>query len=253
MKKHTWDAEGYHFHSAAQQEAALDLLKSIHLKGDEEILDVGCGDGKITAHIAQCVPQGKVIGIDASEQMIEFAKKRFSKPNLTFVLQEAQKFNGRFDVIFSSFALQWVFNISDFLQRAKKSLKSKGHLVITVPLGISQPLEQALEVITKKVEWRSYFKGFVPSWHLRDEKEWKRLLYRFQVKKLQVVPQQAIFPSREHFEGYVWPWLAYLNYLPEGKKESFFKQIIDRYLELEKSKNGCVPFHFSRLDIIATL
>jgi len=48
-KSDYWDGEEYHQHSSSQKDAASDLLKHIQLKGAQSILDIGCGDGKITA------------------------------------------------------------------------------------------------------------------------------------------------------------------------------------------------------------
>ena len=61
-----------------QQTWARELIARLNLRGDEHILDVGCGDGKVTAEIARAVPRGSVTGVDASPEMIEFAQKDFS-------------------------------------------------------------------------------------------------------------------------------------------------------------------------------
>jgi len=45
---HIWDAEEYHKNSSIQYEATNQLLQNFQFKGNDKILDVGCGDGKIT-------------------------------------------------------------------------------------------------------------------------------------------------------------------------------------------------------------
>ena len=52
-----------------------ELISQLALKGDETILDLGCGDGILTEQLSSFVPNGKVIGIDASTGMIETAKE----------------------------------------------------------------------------------------------------------------------------------------------------------------------------------
>src|SRR6185437_10024776 len=108
-----WNAKDYHQHSSVQYDAAMQLLKQIPLKGCETVLDVGCGDGKITAKIAESVPQGAVIGIDTSSDMVNFACQTCPKskyPNLNFLVQDAQSFDysHELDIVFTSFALQWL-------------------------------------------------------------------------------------------------------------------------------------------------
>jgi trans-aconitate 2-methyltransferase len=56
---------------------AEEALSRIRIKGNERVLDIGCGDGKITAHIASLLPQGSVVGIDNSIEMISFSQSKF--------------------------------------------------------------------------------------------------------------------------------------------------------------------------------
>ena len=89
-----WNAADYAANSAVQQTWARELIAQLHLRGDEHVLDVGCGDGKVTAEIAHAVPHGSVTGVDASPQMIDFARKTFPPsaiPNLTFRVCDARK------------------------------------------------------------------------------------------------------------------------------------------------------------------
>ena len=91
-----WNAADYAANSAAQQSWARELITRLALRGDEHVLDVGCGDGKVTAEIARTVPHGSVVGVDASPQMIEFAQKTFPSgqhPNLEFQICDARKIN----------------------------------------------------------------------------------------------------------------------------------------------------------------
>jgi len=89
-----WNAADYAANSAVQHAWARELIAQLKLRGDEHILDVGCGDGKITAEIAQAVPRGSATGVDASPHMIEFAQKTFPAkkfPNLNFQVVDARK------------------------------------------------------------------------------------------------------------------------------------------------------------------
>ena len=73
-----WNPEDYHHNSSVQLSWARELITKLDLKGDERILDIGCGDGKITASIASTAPNGSVLGIDSSHEMISFAESKFS-------------------------------------------------------------------------------------------------------------------------------------------------------------------------------
>src|SRR4030042_3323491 len=112
-KKYSWNAEDYRQHSKGQQKWARELIIRLKLKGTEEILDMGCGDGKVTAEIASYVPIGSVVGINNSTSMIELAKKNYptgEHPNLSFILMDAANliFHEKFDIVFSNASLHWV-------------------------------------------------------------------------------------------------------------------------------------------------
>ena len=89
-----WNAADYAANSAVQQTWARELIARLHLRGDEHVLDVGCGDGKVTAEIARAVPRGFVVGVDASAEMIAFARKAFPAAeisNLKFQICDARE------------------------------------------------------------------------------------------------------------------------------------------------------------------
>ena len=58
----TWNPAEYHKSSSAQQQWAQELITKLGLRGDERVLDIGCGDGKVTAEIARSLPGGKRYG-----------------------------------------------------------------------------------------------------------------------------------------------------------------------------------------------
>jgi trans-aconitate methyltransferase len=129
-----WNAEGYHKNSLEQQKWGLELLDKIALSGNERVLDVGCGDGKLTAEIVRRVPNGSVPGIDKSEDMIHFARERYQPevfPNLTFMLLDAREldFNQEFDIAFSNAALHWIEDHPSVLHKIRGSLKAGGRVI----------------------------------------------------------------------------------------------------------------------------
>jgi trans-aconitate 2-methyltransferase len=257
--RHIWDAKDYCEHSFVQKFAAIELLMKIKLSGSERVLDVGCGDGKISAQISRQIPNGQIIGIDISSEMIEFAIKSFSQienPNLFFLVQDAHNFNfsEEFNVIFSSFCLQWVSNPRLFFECANNSLKKLGIIAVTVPLGISAELEESLNWITSLPVWNSYFKSFVSGWHFMPQESYRKILsdYNFNIQMFNVIDEKVVFSSRIEFEKYISQWLSYLNPIPEELKNSFLKKVVDKYLTIIPVKeNGKVDFCFQRLDFLA--
>lgn len=74
-----FSGEKYKQVSRHQKEWGNKLISELSLKGSESILDLGCGDGVLSEQLAQLVPQGDVLGIDASIGMIETAKEEYER------------------------------------------------------------------------------------------------------------------------------------------------------------------------------
>ncbi|GIT70759.1 MAG: hypothetical protein Ct9H300mP28_05730 [Pseudomonadota bacterium] len=129
MKNYKWDAQEYEKHSQGQQKWARELIEKISLNGTENVLDLGCGDGKVTAEISKLVRKGSIIGIDNSAAMIKLATDRHSAaiyPNLSFKEMDAGnlKFDDRFDLIFSN---AYCFGVKDQKPVIKGMFKSLKH------------------------------------------------------------------------------------------------------------------------------
>jgi trans-aconitate methyltransferase len=98
----------YFHHSELQRQWAWHLLSGYRFKGDEQILDFGCGDGKIAAEVSHFIPQGHITGVDSSSSMIALAKRCFPSvyyPNVAFEQTGNASFNdaekNTYDLIFS--------------------------------------------------------------------------------------------------------------------------------------------------------
>lgn len=254
-----WHGAEYYENSSSQKDAAADLLKFVPLKGNERVLDVGCGDGKISAAIASKLPNGSLLGVDISPSMIEFALQAFPEAgyaNLKFALQDAQKlnYNGEFDLIFSFTTLQWIQDHSAFLTGAYNGLKAKGVLAVTMPMGLPDTLAQAVNEIIAQPNWTPYFDQFHTGWNFVTEQEYGKWLkaHNFAIQRLAVVPQKDIFPSREVFQKFISQWFPYLRPLPQDQKQLFMNAVIDRFLQLETPfPNGEVHFKIRRLEVVA--
>jgi trans-aconitate 2-methyltransferase len=100
------DPKEYEKHSNRQWVWALHALDRYPWQGTERVLDIGCGDGKISAFISEKQTRGPVIGLDISEAMIHFASNAFGPdqfPNLVFQQGDITSlpFHGQFDLITS--------------------------------------------------------------------------------------------------------------------------------------------------------
>jgi trans-aconitate 2-methyltransferase len=69
-----WNATSYHRISGPMEEMGLAVLERLALRGDETVLDAGCGTGRVTAALCERLPRGRVIAVDRAPSMVEQAR-----------------------------------------------------------------------------------------------------------------------------------------------------------------------------------
>jgi trans-aconitate 2-methyltransferase len=160
-----WDASEYGRISGLQEAMAQEVLSLLNLKGTQRVLDVGCGNGKVTAEIASHLPQGAVLGVDSSADMIGFALSHFGpavRPNLRFEIADARRlpFRDEFDLIVSFNALHWIHEQDQTLRSIRSAMKSDGLAQLRlVPTGKRKSLENVIEETRLSSRWIRYFQG----------------------------------------------------------------------------------------------
>ena len=107
------------------------LINELKLRGDEKILDLGCGNALTTRELAERVPEGRVVGVDWSSSMLETAKTHKTE-NMEFILLDINKmsFDNEFDVVFSNATLHWIPDHQKLLNNIYSALKSGGFMRI---------------------------------------------------------------------------------------------------------------------------
>ena len=284
--KNKWDAAGYAANSAVQHAWARELIAQLRLRGDEHILDVGCGDGKITAEIAQALPRGSATGVDASPQMIEFAQKTFPSkkfPNLEFHVMDARKISScdaspqagghralatkkpgdagvaatfKFDLLFSNAALHWVDDHQAFLRGAAAALKPGGRLVVSCGgKGNAQDVFVALRPEMRLKRWRAFFRRIPKPYFFYAPGDYEKWLRKFDFKvcALKLAPKDATYPGADGFATWLrTTWLPYAQRVPEHLREEFIAAVTARYVAKHPpDAEGRVHVRMVRLEIDA--
>jgi len=122
----TWDAEAYGQNGAFVHGLAGAVLEWLAPQPGERILDLGCGDGQLTARIA--ATGASVTGLDASPQMAAAARSRGIAVEQGSA--ESMPFAGlAFDAVFSNAALHWVRDQDAMLAEVRRVLKPGGRFV----------------------------------------------------------------------------------------------------------------------------
>jgi len=236
---HKWDALDYQKSSQAQLKLGRELILKLGLKGSEHVLDIGCGDGKVTAEIAARLPQGSVTGIDSSREMINLACQTFNhneSPNLRFIHMDARELNfyEEFDIVFSNAVLHWVSDHRSVLKGIYLSLKTRGRILLQMGgRGNVADMIDIIMGITAQPEWSTYFQDFTPPYSFFGTEEYSIWLPEAGLKPLRIelIAKDMTQPGREGLAGWFrTTWHPFIYRVPEIMRQDFINEAVDRYL-----------------------
>ena len=158
-----WDGEQYAQTSDLQRAMAARAIAGLELKPGDRLLDIGCGDGFVTRLLAERLPDGRAVGVDASPRMI--AKAGTGASNVQFVLADARDlpFRAEFDVVVSFNALHWVVEQQRALGSIAAAARPDARVLIQVVCAGDRPsLETVAMEVAGSPRWVDRFAGFAP-------------------------------------------------------------------------------------------
>lgn len=125
-----WDAETYDRVSDPQFNWGMEVLERLELAGDETVLDAGAGSGRVTAELIKRLPEGRVIALDGSEQMIEKARENLGDAVSEYVVMDLAELElpEHVDVVFSTATFHWVTDHDNLFRRIHGVLGPGGRL-----------------------------------------------------------------------------------------------------------------------------
>ena len=217
------------------------------LTGVTSLLDVGCGDGRVTQSLAERVPGGPCVGIDPSPGMIAVAP---ASGNLTFEVDavETMRFDDEFDLVVSFNALHWVTDQRRALSAVRTALHLGGRAVLVFVCGGPRPsVEDVAMLVTATPRWRGSFAGFSAPFVHPDPEQWQRdaRFAGLRVEDVRVDDLSWDFGSRDAFAT----WCAvgfggWTGDLTSEEGSAFVDQVVDAYAEATGSDH---VFRFMQL------
>src|SRR3954468_9437633 len=126
-----WDGAAYDRLSTPMERLGREVLDRLDLRGDEAVLDAGCGSGRLTELLIERVPDGRVIGVDASASMIEAARERLGPDaDLRVADLVGLDLGGEtVDVVYSTATFHWIADHDALFASLRAALRPGGRLV----------------------------------------------------------------------------------------------------------------------------
>jgi trans-aconitate 2-methyltransferase len=150
-----WNAASYQRVSAPLEAMGREVLDRLELRGDERVLDAGCGTGRVTAALVERLPRGHVVAVDGSPSMVEQARERLGPGVEVFVADLLElELDEPVDAILSTATFHWIPDHDRLFERLFAALRPGGRIVAqcggagnvaTVQAAIDAVAEPALE------------------------------------------------------------------------------------------------------------
>jgi trans-aconitate 2-methyltransferase len=168
-----WDAETYDAVSDPQFSWGVEVLERLELRGDEAVVDAGCGSGRVTAELAKRLPEGSVIAVDGSEAMIAKARERLGERASYLVADLSELELGEpVDLIFSTATFHWILDHDRLFGRLRAALKPGGRLVAQCGgEGNVARHAQVIATVVARPEFADHFAGATGMWNFASAEE----------------------------------------------------------------------------------
>ena len=162
-----WDAAAYDRVSDVQEVWSRAVLDRLDLRGDETVLDAGCGSGRVTRLLLERLPEGRVIGVDASRSMIEKAQEAL--PDRTeFIVSDLLDLDldEAVDAVFSNATFHWILDHRRLFARLYAALRPGGVLEAQCGgIGNLDEFLNSLENVDGDERFSPYVRGIASTWN----------------------------------------------------------------------------------------
>ena len=148
-----WDGATYDRVANPQARWGTAVLARLALRGDETVLDCGCGSGRVTEQILAALPRGRVVALDASASMLDQARLRLAHAGerVSFIEADLLELSPAMlggaapvDAVFSSATFHWITDHPRLFGNLATVLRPGGQL--SAQCGAQGNVDRLLEV-----------------------------------------------------------------------------------------------------------
>jgi trans-aconitate methyltransferase len=253
-----WNASSYHQVSSPQFDWGTTVLERLALEGDELILDVGCGTGRLTEKLVERLPHGRVIGIDLSSNMLQVARD-FLRPRfgdrIQLVLADAAHLPSlaKADAIFSTATFHWVRDHPRLFRSLYTALKPGGRIVAQCGGGPNiARLHDRAAALMEDSQFAPHFTAWQEPWEFADTATTDRRLEEagFEAIRTSLVPAPIVQPDSDAFQTFITtvicrPHLAHLS------NPALQQAFVQRLTEMASTDDPPFELDYWRLNIEA--
>ncbi len=218
----------------------LDFLDKTHMHGGETIIDACCGSGNLVGFLGGYLPNCNILGLDNAENMIEFAKEKYSQDNVSFLLEDLTTLNESLrksaDLIICSWAVSHIPMEQQqvFTNNLYQYLKKEGQLIVLFPV-MGSTLSTVIQETVKSEKWNNFFTKLDNKRVTFTDEQYDEILRQvgFIDRKVSHCSKTITFKDQNELRCFIITSIArYLPYIPSPElSEAFINDITSNYQE----------------------
>ncbi len=226
LKKDLWDGKQYKKNSSPQEQSAINIINSIDFRDNDYILDIGCGDGKVTQKLCSLAPKGQIVGFDPSSSMISEANKIVcSCGNLSFFEASAEDFeiDKRFDYVLSFHSLHWVKDKNKMFNNISNHLKPNGKFIF---ITAGKENKHIASIFSSK-QWQDKILKYGMKFHAEDQEKINQMLVDagLFVESSKLEYRSSYYDNSEDLVNWLMTWVPYATGLNNEDSIIFANEI----------------------------
>jgi len=167
MSTRDFDARTYHRVSNVHQTWADTLMDRLELRGDETVLDAGCGSGRVTLKLADRLPRGRVIAVDSAPSMVAQARELLGD-RATVIQSDLVDLalDAEVDAVFSNAVFHWIPDHDALFSVLWRALKPGGRLVAQCGgHGNIARFRGLADIVGARAPYAEHLVGFTGVWN----------------------------------------------------------------------------------------
>lgn len=261
----SWNAKAFYKATKQSLPFAEDSLDAYSLNLYDSILDLGCGPGSLSAHMAKKAgKKAKVMAIDPSKNMIAFAKGYYQRENLTFRCKALPTTKNKWDFIFCCNVFPYLprqqqLDALNVMAQAAVQSKTVPLLLITAAKTNGPGLFDRAYASTLSLErWKKLQEVKLDEYYCpHDEQSFTQLAQEtpWKVTKTSIQDEFIRFKNVTRLKKFVGSWMggfAFIAQLPKDEQKLLLKDLMSEYVKLQApAADGSIEWRSPRLIVHA--